>query len=73
MKIFINILVTLIYWILTLLLIKKIKLNLVIKSILLILDFIGYVLLYYNFYDGYFNIYNYIIIIFTFIYIYLYK
>ena len=73
MKIFINILVTLIYWILTLLFIKKIKLNLIIKSILLILDFIGYVLLYYNFYDGYFNIYNYIIIIFTFLYIYLYK
>ena len=73
MIIFLNILLTIFYWFFLLTIIKKIPINYIIKGIFIVLIFIGYISLYYFFYNGSFNIYNYLIILFTFIYIFIYK
>lgn len=73
MKIFINILITFLYWSVIFVLLKKLKLFNIIKYIMLFSSFIGYIVMYYYLFDGSFNLYNYLIIIFTFIYIFIYK
>lgn len=73
MKIFINILITFLYWSVIFVLLKKLKLLNIIKYIMLFSSFIGYIVMYYYLFDGSFNLYNYLIIIFTFIYIFIYK
>lgn len=73
MKIFINILITFLYWSVIFVLLKKLKIFNIIKYIMLFSSFIGYIVMYYYLFDGSFNLYNYLIIIFTFIYIFIYK
>lgn len=73
MKIFINILITILYWSVIFVLLKKLKLFNIIKYIMLFSSFIGYIVMYYYLFDGSFNLYNYLIIIFTFVYIFIYK
>lgn len=73
MKIFINILITFLYWSVIFVLLKKLKLFNIIKYIMFFSSFIGYIVMYYYLFDGSFNLYNYLIIIFTFIYIFIYK
>lgn len=73
MIIFLNILLSIVYWFSLLFLLKKLPINFIYKSIILILLFIGYIIIYYYLFDGCFNYYNYIIIIFTFFYMFIYK
>ena len=73
MNIFINILITLLYWSILFFILKKLNIFNIIKYVLLFCGFVGYIILYYNLFDGSFNLYNYLIIIFTFVYIFIYK
>ena len=73
MIIFFNILLTFFYWGIGCFILKKVIFNTVFRCLVLIILFLGYIIGYFYLFDGYFNYYNYIIVIFTFVYTFIYK